>query len=178
MASVQGNCTNGVNDIGTSAPPTVGLDISDQVNNTAGTFNLTQLREQARSVPYVMTSLLMNRSDIMMLYEYVLPGRPIPSLDFLIDATGIAIATSATVSPSVSPSTIASDTPSNTPLISAMSSTPNVPPSPTSVTQLSTPSTTATSTPVPSNTPPQSSATAVSHSLFITLISLLLARAT
>ena len=175
MADGQDNCTNGVGDIGTSTLPTVGLDISDQVNNAAGTFNLTQLREQARSFPYVMTDLLMNRSDIMMLYQYVLPGRPVPNLDFLNDAIDITIAT-----PSVSPSTITTDTPSNTqsntpsntPLISATSSTANVPPSPTSIT----PSTTATSTPAPSNTPSQNGATAVSRSLFITLISLLLAR--
>ena len=157
------NCTKGVDDIGSSTIPTVGAEINDQVDNTAGIFNLTQLREQARSVPYVMTSLLMNRSDIMMLYEYVLPGHPVPNLDFLNDATGIDIATSVTVSPSVSPSTIPSDIPSNTPLISVR------------VTELNPPSTTTTSTPVPSNTPPRSSAIAVCHSLFITLISLLLA---
>ena len=81
------NCTNGVNNIGNSTTPTVGAEIDNQVDNTAGTFNLTQLREQARSFPYVMTDLLTNRSDIMMLYEYVLPGRSVPNLNFLAEPT-------------------------------------------------------------------------------------------
>ena len=102
------SCTNGVGNISNSTAPTVGLEISDQVDNTAGIFNLTQLRYQARSFPYVTTNLLTNRSDIMMLYQYVLPGRPEPSLDFLIESTP---ATSATSSATLTPTTTTSPTP-------------------------------------------------------------------
>ena len=87
MANGQGSCTISVGNIGTYTSSVIGLEISDQADNPGGTFNLTQLREQARPLPYVMTDLLMNRSDIMMLYNYVLPGRPIPNLNFLNDAT-------------------------------------------------------------------------------------------
>ena len=87
MANGQGSCTISVGNIGTYTPSVIGLESSDQADNPGGTFNLTQLREQARPLSYVMTDLLMNRSDIMMPYNYVLPGRPIPNLDFLNDAT-------------------------------------------------------------------------------------------
>ena len=102
------NCTNGVGNFGNSTLSTVGLEISDQVDNTAGTFNLTQLRYQAGSFPYVMTNLLKNRSDIMMLYQYVLPGRPVPNLDFLDEPTPVT--TSAVPS-----ATVTLPTPSPTP---------------------------------------------------------------
>ena len=87
MANGQGNCTIGVGNVGTYTPSDIGFDISDQVDNPTGPLSLTQLREQARPLPYVMTELLMNRSDIMMLYNYTLPGRPFPNLDFLDDTT-------------------------------------------------------------------------------------------
>ena len=69
MANGQGSCTISVGNIGTYTSSVIGLEISDQADNPGGTFNLTQLREQARPLPYVMTDLLMNRSDIMMLYN-------------------------------------------------------------------------------------------------------------
>ena len=101
MANGSDSCTIGVGNVGTYTPSSVGLDISDQDDNPTGTFNLTQLREQARPLQYVMTNLLMDRSDIMMLYNYVLPGRPVPNLGFLNDTTS----TGTTPTPSTSPST-------------------------------------------------------------------------
>ena len=131
MANGQDNCTIGVDAVvNTYTPSAIGLDISDQADNPGGTFNLTQLREQARPLPYVITDLLMNRSDIMMLYNYVLPGRPIPNLDFLNDAT-TTTTTAATATP--------------------------------------------TPTATPTTNPPSGGATAISYSLFITLVALLLA---
>ena len=98
MANGQGDCTIGVGNVSTYTSSDIGLEISDQVDNPTGPFNLTQLRYQARPLPYVITELLTNRSDIMMLYNYTLPGRPVPNLDFLIDATG----TTTTATPSAS----------------------------------------------------------------------------
>ena len=103
MADGQGSCTIGVGNIGTYTPSNIGLEISDQVDNPTGSFNLTQLREQARPLPYVMTELLMNRSDIMMLYNYTLPGRPVPNLDFLDDTTGTTTATPPTSDTTTAP---------------------------------------------------------------------------
>ena len=116
MADGQDSCTIGVGNVATYTPSSVGLDISDQAGNPTGTFNLTQLREQARPLPYVMNNLLMDRSDIMMLYNYVLPGRPVPNLGFLNDTTTGTTPTpssSSSTNPSGStPTPSASDTPS------------------------------------------------------------------
>ena len=79
------NCTRGVDDDSSYPSNFNSLEIADQVTNPAGMFNLTQLREQARPLTYAVTELLTNRSDIMMLYENVLPGRDIPNLNFLND---------------------------------------------------------------------------------------------
>ena len=76
------NCTIGVDNVSPYNSTFDCREITDQEDNPAGTFNLTQLREQARLQTYVVTELLTNRSDIMMLYENVLPGRDIPNLDF------------------------------------------------------------------------------------------------
>ena len=81
------NCTVGVGYISPYVSTFNHLEISDQDNNPAGYFNLTQLREQARPLTYAVTELLTNRSDIVMLYENVLPVRDIPNLDFLNEAT-------------------------------------------------------------------------------------------
>ena len=81
------NCTVGVDNISPYVSTFNHLEISDQDGNPAGYFNLTQLREQARPLTYAVTELLTNRSDIMMLYENVLPGRGIPNLDFLDEPT-------------------------------------------------------------------------------------------
>ena len=62
------------------------LEVSDQIDNPSGVFNLTQLRQQTEPLPYEATRLLMD-SDIMMLYGNVLPGRAIPGLSFLNDTT-------------------------------------------------------------------------------------------
>ena len=85
------------------------LEIADQEDNPAGIFNLTQLREQARPQTYAITELLTNRSDIMMLYEIVLPGRDIPNLDFLNDPTP-----KPTISMSVSPTASVTPRPTET----------------------------------------------------------------
>ena len=103
MANGQGNCTIGVGNVGTYTPSNIGLEISDQVDNPTGPFNLTQLREQARPFPYVMIDLLTNRSDIMMLYNNTLPGRPVPNLDFLDDTTGSTTDTPPTSDTTTSP---------------------------------------------------------------------------
>ena len=106
MANGSDNCTIGVGNIGTYMSNFTYLDIADQINNPAGTFNLTQLREQAQSLPYVMNNLLMDRNDIMMLYNYVLPGRPVPNLDFLnVTTTTTTTTTTATPTPTVTPVT-------------------------------------------------------------------------
>ena len=98
IANGQDNCTIGVGNVGTYTPSNIGLEISDQVYNPTGPFNLTQLREQARPLPYVMTDLLRNRSDVMMLYNYTLPGRPVPNLDFLDDTTSTYLLTTLIIS--------------------------------------------------------------------------------
>ena len=130
MANGQDNCTIGVGNVGTYTPLDIGLEISNQGDNPTGSFNLTQLRDQARPLPYVITELLTNRSDIMMLYNYTLPGRPVPNLDFLIDATG--------------------------------------------TTTTATPSASVIATPTPA-TPGGGGSSAISYSVFITLVALLLA---
>ena len=63
------------------------LEISDQDDSPAGYFNQTQLCKEARPLTYAVTELLTNRSDIMVLYENVLPGCDIPNLDFLNEPT-------------------------------------------------------------------------------------------
>ena len=103
------NCTIGVDDISSYMSTFDRLEISDQEDNPAGTFNLTQLREQARPLTYAVTELLTNRSDIMMLYEIVLPGRDIPNLDFLNEPTPTP-----TISMSVSPTASESPRPTET----------------------------------------------------------------
>ena len=124
------NCTLGVGNISPYMSTFDSLEIADQENNPAGTFNLTQLREQAMPpLTYAVTNLLTNRSDIMMLYDIVLPERDIPNLDFLNE-------------------------PAPTPTITATAT----------ATQ------TASQSPRPTDT---GGATAVSFSLFITLVALL-----
>ena len=81
------NCTVGVDNISPYVSTFNHLEISDQDGNPAGYFNLTQLREEARPLTYAVTELLTNRSDIMSLYENVLPGCDIPNLDFLNEPT-------------------------------------------------------------------------------------------
>ena len=83
MANGTGDCTVGVDDITTYTSTFDGLEIADQEDNPTGTFNLAQLREQARLQTYAVTELLENRNDIVMLYKSVLPGREIPNQDFL-----------------------------------------------------------------------------------------------
>ena len=171
MANGQGSCTISVGNIGTYTSSVIGLEISDQADNPGGTFNLTLLREQARPLPYVMTDLLMNRSDIMMLYNYVLPGRPIPNLDFLNDAT---ITTTTTATTTVATTTTNTTTTATTTITAAITATHTLTPTITTDTTISTP------TPNPSDTPATDSpggggATAISYSLFITLVTLLLA---
>ena len=81
-------CTLGVNNITNSYASTfTDLEISEQDDNPAGSFNLSQLQDQARQLPYVLTSLLMDSNDTRMLYGNVLPGREIPNLSFLNDTT-------------------------------------------------------------------------------------------
>ena len=81
------NCTVAVFNVTSYMSSFNNLEISDQVDNPSGYFNLTQLRQQAEALPYVATELLMD-SDIMMLYGNVLPGYAIPNLSFLNDTTG------------------------------------------------------------------------------------------
>ena len=137
------NCTIGVDNVSPYMSTFDKLEISDQVDNPTGDFNLTELREQARSLTYIVTELLTNRSDIMMLYGNVLLGRDIPNLDFLNEPTP-----SPTISMSVSP-----NEPTPLPTISM-----NVSPI-------------ATDTPRPRQ--PGGDATAVSFSSLITLAALL-----
>ena len=177
MANGQDSCTIGVGNVAIYTPSSVGLDISDQVDNPTGTFNLTQLREQARPLPYVMNNLLMDRSDIMMLYNYVLPGRPVPNMDFLNDTTTGTTPMPSTSTPSTNlpgstPTPSASDTPSTNP--------PGSTPTPSASDTPSTNPPGSTPTPSTSNTPSTTpsgggGAAAVSYSLFITLVALLLA---
>jgi len=90
------NCTTGVGDIMPYMSSFLNnLDIVDQVNNPAGSFNLTQLRDQAGQLPYVATELL-NMSDIRMLYNNVLPGRPVPSPSFSVTITPTTAVSTAT----------------------------------------------------------------------------------
>ena len=152
------NCTIGVDNVSPYMSTFDKLEISDQVDNPTGDFNLTELREQARSLTYIVTELLTNRSDIMMLYGNVLPGRDIPNLDFLNEPTP-----SPTISISVSP-----NEPTPSPTIS-MSVSPNEPtPLPTISMNVSP---IATDTPRPRQ--PGGDATAVSFSSLITLAALL-----
>lgn len=95
------NCTIGVDNISPYNSTFDCREITDQEDNPAGTFNLTQLREQARLHTYVVTELLTNRSDIVMLYENVLPGRDIPNLDFFNEPTP-SPTSSMSVNPTVS----------------------------------------------------------------------------
>ena len=157
MANGQGNCTIGVGNVGTYTPSNIGLEISDQVDNPTGPFNLTQLREQAQPLPYVMTDLLTNRSDIMMLYNYTLPGRPVPNLDFLNGTTTANATTTTTTTDTIG------ITPTTT---TAATDTTNT------IGTTVTPSTTD----IPAATPPGGGGTtAISYSLFITLAALLVA---
>ena len=176
MANGQGSCTISVGNIGTYTSSVIGLEISDQADNPGGTFNLTQLREQARPLSYVMTDLLMNRSDIMMLYNYVLPGRPIPNLDFL-NVTTITTTTTATITTTVATTTTNTTTTAATTITATTTTTTTI-----TATHTLTPTITTDSTPTPnpSDTPATNppgggaAATAISYSLFITLVAGLL----
>ena len=76
------NCTTDVGIVGQHMREFNCLDISSQANNPTGYFNTSQLRHQAKQLPYVMTDLL-NRDDIMLLYSVVLPRHPVPDISFL-----------------------------------------------------------------------------------------------
>ena len=158
------NCTIGVDNISSYMSNFDRLEISDQEDNPAGIFNLTQLREQARPMTYAVTNLLTNRSDIMMLYEDVLPQRDIPNLDFLIEPIIPTPTTSATV---------ATDMPRPTETDGATTVTVSL------SSFISETTTTSSNTIAPSSTvimtrpTPTGGATAVSFSLFITLVALL-----
>ena len=78
------NCTSGVGNVAPYLSLFNCLEIIDQVNNPAGYFNISQLYQQARQLPYVMTDLL-KRNDIMMLYSVVLPERSVLDVTFLYD---------------------------------------------------------------------------------------------
>ena len=151
------NCTVGVGNITPYISSFDSLDITDQVENPAGSFNITQLHNQAITLPYVMTDLLMNRNDVMMLYENVLPGYPVPDLSFLND-------TIPTPSPTSDiPPTSSSDS-DTLPTLSATSDTQ--------------PSTSTTSVITPSITPGADgggAAATISFSLCITVVALLFA---
>ena len=84
------NCTVGVNNVAPYLQLFDCLEISDQVHNPAGSFNVSQLLHQARQLPYVMIDLL-NRSDVMMLSRAVLPGY-LPDTSFL-NASDITLTT-------------------------------------------------------------------------------------
>ena len=88
------NCTTDVGIVGQYLRVFNCLDISDQVNNPTGSFNTSQLRHQARQLPYVMTDLL-NRDDVMLLYSVVLPRYSVPDISFLnaVDITPTANST-------------------------------------------------------------------------------------
>ena len=160
MANGQGSCTISVGNIGTYTPSVIGLEISDQADNPGGTFNLTQLREQVRSLSYVMTDLLMNRSDIMMLYNYVLPGRPIPNLDFL-NVTTITTTTTATITTTVATTTTNTTTTAATTITATHTLTPTI----TTDTTISTPTPNPSDT--PATNPPGGGAAATADFLFI-----------
>ena len=80
------NCTISVGNVGPYLTSYDSPEIIDQINNPSGSFNTSQLHQQAKQLPYVMTDIVMNRSDIMMLYSAVLPGRPVPDTSFLYDS--------------------------------------------------------------------------------------------
>lgn len=65
------DCTIGVGNIGSYLSLFNDLGIDDQVDNPAGSFDTSELYNQARQLPYVMTDLL-NRNDMMMLYTAIL----------------------------------------------------------------------------------------------------------
>lgn len=178
MANGEGSCTISVGDVGTYTPSDIGLEISDQVDNPTGPFNLSQLREQARPLPYVMTDLLTNRSDIMMLYNYTLPGRPFPNLDFLNDRTTTETTATMTITINATATLTPSTTTTTAPTTTA---TTTAPPTAATTTVIATTDTIGT-TPTPSTsdtpatTPPGGGgATAISYSFFITLVALLVA---
>ena len=174
MANGSGSCTVGVGNVTSYTSTFDYLDIADQTNNPAGSFNLTQLREQARPLPYVMTELLMN-SDIMMLYNNVLPGRPVSSLDFLNDTTTMVTTTTTTTaaastgSPASGTAPTVSPTGTTAPTVSSTGST-------AALTVSATNATVPTISPVgtPPTRPEGGGTTAISYSLFITLAALLL----
>ena len=95
------NCTVAVSKVTSYMSTFDDLEISDQIDNPSGDFNLMRICQQAEPLPYEATSLLMN-SDIMMLYGNLLPGRAIPDLSFLNDTTGNSIEPSDT-QPSMPP---------------------------------------------------------------------------
>jgi len=73
------NCTTSVGVIIPYMPSfSNNLDIVDQDNNPAGSFNLIQLHDQARQFPNVTTELFIMRDDIRILYYNVFPVRPCP----------------------------------------------------------------------------------------------------
>ena len=88
------NCTVGVNNVAPYLQLFDCLEISDQVHNPAGSFNVSQLLHQARQLPYVMIDLL-NRSDVMMLSRAVLPGY-LPDTSFL-NASDVTLTTTTPV---------------------------------------------------------------------------------
>ena len=176
IANGQGSCTIRVGNIDTYTPSVIGLEISDQADNPGGTFNLTQLREQARPLPYVMTDLLMNRSEIMMLYNYVLPGRLVLDLDFLDDATITTTATTTVATTTTNTTTTATTTITAATTTTTITATHTLTPTITTDTTISTPTPNPSDTPA-TNPPGGGAATAISYSLFITLVaSLLLAQ--
>ena len=83
------NCTIGVGNVGSYLTSFDCPEIVDQINNPSGSFNVSQLLQQARQLPYVVTDIMSNRSDIMMLYSAVLPGRPVPDTSFLYESNTI-----------------------------------------------------------------------------------------
>ena len=156
------NCTFGVDSVSPYMSTFDRLEISDQEDNPAGTFNLAQLREQARPQTYAVTDLLTNRSDIMMLYENVLPGRDIPNLDFLTAPTP-TISMSVTPTASDMPGPTQSDGTSTVSLslfITETTATPSTAIAPSGTVVMTRPTETG-------------GATAVSFSMFITLAALL-----
>ena len=84
------NCTVGVNNVAPYFQLFECLEISDQIHNPAGSFNVSQLLHEARQLPYVMIDLL-NRSDVMMLSRAVLPGY-LPDTSFL-NASDVTLTT-------------------------------------------------------------------------------------
>ena len=96
------NCTIGVGNVGSYLTSFDCPEIVDQINNPSGSFNVSQLLQQARQLPYVVTDIMLNRSDIMMLYSAVLPGRPVPDTSFLYESNTIPT-TSVTPIPTVGP---------------------------------------------------------------------------